>query len=103
MDNQRILLNVRSRRGNLHELHQVLRGTLLVVHTAFTHFIQHGYRVDDLRIAKHLIDRLVNIAVGLQIKVLRAHDAHHIADAAAVNEHGAEHGLLRLQRVRGLP
>ena len=83
----RILLDVRSRGRDLHELHDVFGRILLVIDAALAHFVEHGDGVDDLRIAEHLVDRLVDVAVGLQIEVVGAHHADDVIDAAAVNQH----------------
>ena len=99
MDDLRILLDIGCGRCDLHELHDILRGALLIIDTALAHFIQHRNRIDHLRIAEHLIDRLIDLAVGFQIKILRTHHADHIVDTAAVDQQGAENGLLRLQRM----
>ena len=89
MHDLRVLLRVRRRRRDLHELHDVLRGGLLVVDAALAHLVQH-------RIAEHFVDRLEDIAVGLEIEILRAHRADHVVDAAAVDQDRAEHRLLGL-------
>ena len=103
MDDLRIALDVRGRRRDLHELHEIFCGAFFVINAPGAHFIEHGDRVDDLRIAEHLVHRLIDLAVRLQVKILRADDADDVADAAAVNEHGAKHRLLGLLRMRRLP
>ena len=50
-----------------------------------------------------MVDGLKDIAVGPQIKVLRLQLVHDVLDAVGVDEHGAQHRLLRLGRMRRLP
>jgi len=74
----------------------------LVIHAALFHLIEHGDGVNVLREVEHRIDRLEDLAVLLQVEFIRLQKRNDIRHAPLVNEHGAEHRLLRLERLRHL-
>ena len=97
------MFNVGGGRRDLQKLRDIIIAALLVVHAALFHFIEYGNRVDLFREVEHRIDRLVDLAVLPEIEIVRLQHADHVGHAALVDEHRAEHGLLRLQGLRGLP
>ncbi len=46
-----------------------------------------------------MVDRLEDLPVGPQIEILGLQLIHHILDAVGIDEHGAQHRLLRLGRM----
>ena len=79
------------------KLGNVIVGMRLVIDAALLHLVEHRHRVDLFREIEHRIDGLVDLAVLPQIEVLRPKKADDVRHTALVNEHGAEHRLLRLQ------
>ena len=103
VDDGAVLLDVGGGRRDLEQLRQIIIAVLLIVHAALFHFIENGDRVDLFREVEHRIDGLIDLAVLPQIEILRLQHADDIRHAALINEHGAEHRLLRFQRLRRLP
>ena len=66
---------------------------------AFLQLARHGDAVDGAGVDEHLVDGLEDLAVGTQVEVLRLELIHDILDAVRVDEHGAEHRLLRFRRM----
>ena len=103
MHDRAVLFNVGGGRRDLQKLRDIIIAALLVVHTALFHFIEYGNRVDLFREVEHRIDRLVDLAVLPEIEVVRLQHADYVRHAALVDQHGAEHRLLRFQCLRNLP
>ena len=59
----------------------------------------HGNAVDGLGVHEHGIDGLENLPVLAQVEVLGLELVHDVLDAVGVDEHGAQHRLLRLRGV----
>ena len=97
VDDGAVLLDVGGRRRDLKKLGNVIVGMRLVIDAALLHLVEHRHRVDLFREIEHRIDGLVDLAVLPQIEVLRPKKADDVRHTALVNEHGAEHRLLRLQ------
>ena len=102
VDNCAVLLDVGGGGRDLQELGNVMIRVRLVIHAALFHLIEHGDGVNVLREVEHRIDRLEDLAVLLQVKFIRLQKRNDIRHAPLVNEHGAEHRLLRLERLRHL-
>ena len=102
MDNRAVLLDVGGGGRNLQELGNVMIRVRLVIYAALFHLIEHGDGVNVLREVEHRIDRLEDLAVLLQVEFIRLQKRNDIRHAPLVNEHGAEHRLLRLERLRHL-
>ena len=65
----------------------------------FFQLIQNRDRVDGLGKVEHRVDGFVNFPVLLEVKILRLQNTDDIRHTLAVDEDGAENGLLRLQRL----
>ena len=102
VDNCAVLLDVGGSGRNLQELGNVMIRVRLVIYAALFHLVEHGDGVNVLREVEHRIDRLEDLAVLLQVKFIRLQKRNDIRHAPLVNEHGAEHRLLRLERLRHL-
>ena len=99
LDDGHVLPHVgRSGRG-VHQLEDVVAGDILVVDPVFPHVLQHRHRVDGEGEVEHGVNGLVDLPVLPDIEVLRPELLDHIRDTAGVDEHGAQHGLLRLHRM----
>ena len=103
MHDRAILLDVGGGRRDLQQLGEIVVAAFLVVHAALFHFVEDGNGVDLLREVEHRIDGLVDLAVLPQVKILRLQHTDDVRYAALVDEHGAEHRLLRFQRLWRLP
>ena len=103
MHDRAVLLDVGGGRRDLQQLGEIVVAAFLVVHAALFHFIEDGNGVDLLREVEHRIDGLVDLAVLPQVKILRLQHTDDVRYAALVDEHGAEHRLLRFQRLWRLP
>ena len=82
--------------GDLHELEDVGPGGVLVKDPVEAHLVQHGHRVDGLRQGEHGVDGLVDVPVLLEVEVVGPELFNDGRDAPGVDEHGAQHRLLRL-------
>ena len=102
MDNCAVLPDVCRRWRNLQQLGNVVVRMRLVIDPALFHLVEYGDGVDVLREVEHRVDGLENIAVLLQIELVRLQKRNHVRHAPLVNEHRAEHRLLRFQRLRHL-
>ena len=103
MHDRAVLLDIGGGRRDLQQLRDVIIAALLVIHAALFHLIEYGNRVDLFREVEHRIDRLVDLTVLPEIKIVRLQHTDHVRHAALVDQHRAENGLLRLQCLRGLP
>ena len=103
MHDRAVLLDVGCGRRDFQQLREIVIAALLVVHAALFHFIEYGNGVDLFREVEHRIDRLVDLAVLPEIEIVRLQHTDDVRYAALVDQHRAEHGLLRFQCLRGLP
>ena len=84
--------------GHLHQLDQIAPG-VVGGQARPLHLSRHGNAVDGLGVDEHGIDGLENLPIPAQIEVLRLELIHHVLHAVGVDEHRAQHRLLRLRRV----
>ena len=84
-DDFRVLHDVGSRGGDLHQLHDVGDRRFFVVDAPLFQLVQHRHRVDDLGEVKHGVDGLKNDPVLLLIEVLGPQRADDLGHTAAVN------------------
>ena len=61
--------------------------------------LQHRDRVNGEGVVEHGVDGLIDLHVLLQIKVLRAQLINDLRHTPRVNEHRAQHRLLRFYRM----
>ena len=87
--------SVGSRGCDLHQLHNVITG-IVVIYAQLPHLVQHGDRVNGLGEVEHRIDGLVDLPVLLLIEICRLHNAHDLRQTAAVDQDRAQHRLFRL-------
>ena len=97
-----ILHHVCGGRRYLHELNEIVSRGILVVCAVFLHLARDSHPVDRLGVNEHAVDRLKDLAVLPQIKVVRTQLLHHVLNAVGVDKHRAEHRLLRFKRMRHL-
>ena len=102
MHDRAVLLDIGGGRRDLQKLCDVIIASLLVIHAALFHLIEYGNGVDLFREVEHRIDRLIDLTVLPEIKIVRLQHTDHVRHAALVDQHRAENGLLRLQCLRGL-
>ena len=81
-----VLFDIGRGGGGVHELEQIASGGVLVVHPVLLHVLQHRHRVDGEGVVEHGVDGLIELVDDL-------------GHAPGVDEHGAQHRLLRLHRV----
>ena len=74
----------------------------LVIDAALFHLVEHGDGIDVLREVEHGVDRLIDVAVLLEVEIVRQQQPDDVRHAPLVNEHRAEDRLLRLERLRHL-
>ena len=95
LENVDILPHIGRGGGDVHELEQIVPGVLLVV-PVLLHVLQHGERVDGEGVVEHGVDGLIDLHVLLPVEVVRAQLVNDLRDTPGVDEHGAQHRLLRL-------
>ena len=93
-DNGGVFQHVCRRGRDAHHLRHVALIALLV-HAPNLHLVQHGHRVDGLAVGEHGVDGLIDIPVELDIKLIGLQLFQHLGDTPGINEHGADHSLLR--------
>ena len=101
-DDVRVAHRVGGGGSDLHELHDVVPGIVMVIAQG-PHLVQHRDRVDGLGEVEHGIDGFIDLPVLLQEEVIGLDDADDVGDAPAVDQDRAQNRLLRLQRLRRLP
>lgn len=96
LHNADVLHDVSAGGGDLHQLQQIGTG-IVVIQSVLLQLAGHGDAVDGLGVDEHMVDRLEDLPVGPQIEILGLQLVHHVLDAVGVDEHGAQHRLLRLR------
>ena len=76
---------------------------MILPYAPLLHFVQDCHWVNDLGEVEHGVDGLVNLPVLLEVKILRLQQTNDVGHTPAVDEHGAQNRLLRLQGVGRLP
>ena len=89
-----VLQHVGGGGGDLHELAQVGHG-VVVIGPRLLHPVHHRHRVDGLEAVEHGEHHVEQGAVLAQVKIVGPQPLHDGGDAPLVNEHGAQHRLLR--------
>ena len=89
--------------GGVHELEQIAPGGVLVVHPVLLHVLQHRHWVDGEGVIEHGVDGIVDLPVLPYIEVVGPQLVDDLRHAPGVDEHRAQHRLLRLHTVRHLP
>ena len=103
LDDGHVLLHVGRRGGDLHELEDVIAGGILVIHPVLLHVLQHRHWVDGEGVIEHGVDGIVDLPVLPYIEVVGPQLVDDLRHAPGVDEHRAQHRLLRLHTVRHLP
>ena len=98
----RVLQHVCRRWRDAHDLGHVALAVVLV-DAAHAHLREHRHRVDRLAVGKHRVDRLVDVAVELDIKFIGFQPLQHIRHALGVDQQRADDRLLRRGGIGYLP
>ena len=97
-----ILIDIGGGRRHLHQLQQIGAGGF-GIGAVFLHFAGNRHAVHRLGVDEHVGDGLKDLPVLPQVEILRLQLIHHILDTIAVDQHGAQHRLLRLGGVGHAP
>ena len=103
LDDLRVVDDVRGSRHVVGERRNERDAADLLEHFLFAQRLGERHEVDGLVVARELEHRLEDDAVRLAVEIIRAQEFLRLGDGFFFDEHGAEHGLLSLDVLRGDP